>query len=197
MNQKTTVLILLLFIVLVFVVGKLVYDSIKDDYTPFYTQSDESRDTGSVSKSDENNKSEQENTAPDFSVLDYEGNIVSLSDFYGKPIIINFWASWCGPCRGEMPVFEELYKEFGEEVVFMMINLTDGKSETVSSVKEFITDEGYTFPVYFDTEDSASTAYSINPIPHTFVINKNGNVETHFIGALNENTLRAIIDLIR
>ncbi|MBP3544577.1 MAG: TlpA family protein disulfide reductase, partial [Lachnospiraceae bacterium] len=68
--------------------------------------------------------------APDFTVIDAEGNEVKLSDMRGKPVVVNFWASWCGPCKMEMPEFEEVYKELGDEVHFMMVNLTDGWQET-------------------------------------------------------------------
>ena len=86
--------------------------------------------------------------APDFTVYDREGNAVNFSDFAGKPVVINFWATWCGYCVKEMPSFEKAYQEFGDEVVFMMINVTDGFQETKEAAAEFIEEKGYTFPVY-------------------------------------------------
>ena len=105
--------------------------------------------------------------APDFIVLDREGAEVSLSDFIGKPVILNFWASWCGPCKSEMPEFEAAYQKYREEIQFMMVNLTDGSRETVETAAEYIAGEGYTFPVFFDTESDAAITYGATSIPVT------------------------------
>ena len=74
---------------------------------------------------------EEVNPAPDFTVYDRNGQPVRLSDMFGKPIVLKFWASWCGPCRSEMPDFDEVYRLLGDEVVFMLVNLTDGEVETM------------------------------------------------------------------
>ena len=70
--------------------------------------------------------------APDFTVYDGTGTEVRLSDYVGKPIVLNFWASWCGPCQSEMPEFDAAYEELGEDIHFLMVNMTDGSRETVS-----------------------------------------------------------------
>ncbi|MBQ4347432.1 MAG: TlpA family protein disulfide reductase, partial [Firmicutes bacterium] len=87
--------------------------------------------------------------APDFTVYDSEGNAVMLSDFIGKPIVLNFWASWCGPCKMEMPEFNEAYAELGEDIQFLMVNVTTGR-ETQESASAFIEENGYSFPVFYD-----------------------------------------------
>lgn len=135
--------------------------------------------------------------APDFTAQDKDGNSVSLSDFAGQPVVLNFWASWCSPCRGEMPDFDDVYGEAGEDVVFMMVNLTDGQRETVASASEFIAGEGFSFPVYFDTELSGATAYGVSGIPTTVFIDKGGYIVKMAQGAISAETLKAGIELIK
>ena len=99
--------------------------------------------------------SAEKNRAPDFVVTDTDGNDVTLSQFFGKPIVLNFWATWCMPCVYELPDFEEAFREYGDRVVFMMINQTNGYSDTFQGVKDYAEICGFTFPLYFDTESSA------------------------------------------
>ena len=81
-------------------------------------------------------------TAPDFTVYDLDGNPVSLSDYFGKPIVLNFWASWCGPCKMELPDFQETYDELGGDVQFLIVNLTDGSRETVETASAYLKEQG-------------------------------------------------------
>lgn len=149
----------------------------------------------------ENNPQEDEDTskkvvAPDFSVYNVEGEKVQLSDFIGKPIILNFWASWCGPCKGEMPAFQAKFEEYGDDVHFLMINLTDGEKETAEGAYTFILDQEYTFPVYFDTASEAVSGYGIRSIPTTFFIDAEGYAIAQATGAIDAETLQKGIDLI-
>lgn len=138
----------------------------------------------------------KKNTAPDFTVLDKDGNTVRLSDKFGKPIVINFWATWCPPCKQELPDFDKLCKEYGDRVVFMMVNLTDGYRDTVDGTKRFVSGKGYTFPVYFDTKDNAASAYNVSSIPQTTFIDAKGNIYTTRIGAMNEAMLRIYLNAL-
>lgn len=137
------------------------------------------------------------NTAPDFPVLDADGNTVRLSDMFGKPVVINFWATWCPPCRSELPAFDKLYRQYGNEVSFMMIDLTDGYRETVEGVKRFISENGYTFPVYYDTEGSAAEAYNVSSIPFTVAVGRNGNIVGTHLGAMSEAVLEKLIKTVK
>ncbi len=129
------------------------------------------------------------NYAPDFEVMDKDGNTVKLSDFRGKPVVLNFWATWCPPCKAELPDFDEAATAYGEEVTFLMVNLTDGSRDTVSLVKEFVSDNGYTFPVYFDTQYSAANAYRVSSIPTTYLINAEGEIIGSKVGMMTASEL--------
>lgn len=132
--------------------------------------------------------------APDFTVFDGEGNPVSFSDFSGKPVVINFWATWCGYCVKEMPSFENAFEEFGDEVVFMMINVTDGYQETKEDAAKFVDEKGYTFPVYYDTELSAAGVYGASSLPATAFINADGELVHGQLGMLSEENLFGFIE---
>lgn len=139
---------------------------------------------------------EKLNPAPDVTLEDLEGNKVKISDFQGKPVVLNFWASWCPPCKSEMPGFENLFKEYGNDVQFIMVNLTDGGRETKDSAMKYVNDMGYTFPVYFDTDMSAALAYNAVSIPITYLIDTNGNIVAYASGAVEEEALREGIGMI-
>ena len=134
--------------------------------------------------------------APDFTMVDGEGNEVKLSDFFGKPIVLNFWASWCGPCKSEMPDFDEAYLELGGEVQFLMVNMTDGAQETLETAKAFIAASGYSFPVYYDVNSDAAITYGVSSIPTTYFIDADGNLITYGRGALSAATLQKGIGMI-
>ncbi|MBQ1195502.1 MAG: redoxin domain-containing protein [Clostridia bacterium] len=139
---------------------------------------------------------EEVNPAPDFTVYDRNGQPVRLSDMLGKPIVLNFWASWCGPCRSEMPDFDEVYRLLGDEVVFMLVNLTDGEVETMQSASAFIDSMGYSFPIYFDLTSEAAYTYGIRSIPTTYFISARGNLVAYAEGALDYETLLYAISMI-
>lgn len=119
-------------------------------------------------------------SAPDFTVIDMDGNEVLLSSFAGKPIVINFWATWCGYCKQEMPDFQALSEKY-PNVQFVMVNTND----SVSSGKAYIDQNGFTFPVFFDTDGSAAAAYNVSAYPYTFFINASGELVAYGRGMLN------------
>ena len=137
----------------------------------------------------------ENNPAPDFTVYDGNGNAVKLSDYFGKPIVLNFWASWCGPCKSEMPDFQKVFEEMGDEVQFLMVNSTGGR-ETLDSAKAFIADSGYTFPVFYDTDLDASTIYGVYSLPSTYFIDGEGNAIAKATGAITESLLLKGIGMI-
>lgn len=134
--------------------------------------------------------------AIDFSVYDAEGNTVKLSDFFGKPIIINFWTTWCTYCVEEMPMFEEAWKQYGDQVQFLMIDCVDGQRETQEKGERFIQEKGFSFPVYYDTDGLASYIYSVYSLPTTVFINTDGKVIVYYPSMLTSELLQKGIELI-
>ena len=136
---------------------------------------------------------ESSDKLPDFKVYDMDGNAVTLYESFGKPLVVNFWATWCPPCKAEMPYFDELYKEYGDRVDFMMVNITDGQRDTAASVKAFIGSNKYSFPVYCDSEMSAAMAYGVNSIPMTLFIDSEGELINYKVGAISESALESML----
>ena len=137
-----------------------------------------------------------DNQAPDFHLPDLDGKIVSLSSFRGKPVMLNFWASWCPPCREETPYIQQVYEEWsGKGVVVLGINV----GENISKAKEFAQGYGLSFPILLDTEGEAAQKYEPQGlIPRTFFIDEKGVIRARVIGAFPskeaiENKLREII----
>ena len=139
---------------------------------------------------------EQPSLAPDFTVYDLEGNAHKLSDFQGKPVLLNFWASWCGPCQMEMPDFQDYYEKFGEQVHFVIVNLTDGQQETVESASAFIAEKGYTFPVYYDTDIDAAMKYGVSAVPVSYFIDADGRFVAWAQGAMDADMLQQGMDMV-
>lgn len=132
--------------------------------------------------------------APDFTVYDAEGAGVHLSDFAGRPVVLNFWATRCGPCRAELPAFDEAYRTYGDRIAFMMINLTDGVQETQEGVRDFLAENGFAFPVYYDLDSAAAMTYGVYSIPVTAFVDAEGMFLGGYIGTLSEETLNAALE---
>ena len=134
--------------------------------------------------------------APDFTVYDAQGNAYKLSDFRGKPVILNFWASWCGPCKSEMPDIEAAYQTYGEQIHFLIVDLVDGYQETVESGSAYIAEQGYTFPVYYDTDMEGAMNYGVTGIPVTYFIDAEGNFVAYYQSAMSAEILQQGIDML-
>lgn len=123
--------------------------------------------------------------APDFTGELIDGTSITLSELQGKPVIINFWATWCGPCVKEMPAFERLKDDFGDKIGIIAVNCGDD----AGTVKDFVEENGYTFPVVLDEEYSISMLYPTNSIPYTVVVDAEGRVTHISTGALDADTM--------
>lgn len=135
-------------------------------------------------------------TAPGFTVYDADGNEVTLESLRGKPVILNFWATWCGYCVMEMPDFQTMYETYGDQIHFMMVNVTDGYQETQEAASAFIVEKGFTFPVYYDLELSAASAYGVNAMPVTYFVDENGQLVAYGQGAMDAATLLQGVDML-
>lgn len=197
MKSKKTVMIILLVFVLILGGASVLYNRLGRDMAPEQLAEQAQVSKSASDDSDSPEESEPEKVlAPDFTVYDLERNEVHLSDFIGKLVILNFWASWCGPCKMEMPDFHEKYLELGNEIHFLMINTTDGSRETVESASKFIADQEYTFPVFYDTESDAAATYGVYSLPTTFFIDAEGYAIAQATGAINMDTLEKGITMI-
>lgn len=121
--------------------------------------------------------------APNFEVVDLNGNPFKLSDLKGKPVLLNFWATWCPPCKSELPEFERFFEEYGKQVHIVAINLTLSE-ESKDAVKEFVKKQGLTFPIYLDVEGSVVETYLVRYIPTSYFLDKNLVVKDIHIGPL-------------
>ena len=195
MKNKKTLLILVLIFVLLLGGASMLYTWLGRQIAPDQLAVQETQEQ--ITEDETNDAGQQKTLAPDFIVFDAEGKEVKLSDYIGKPIVLNFWASWCGPCQMEMPDFHEKYLDIGGDIHFLMINMTDGSRETVESASGFVAEKGYTFPVLYDTESNAAVTYGAYSLPTTYFIDGDGYIMARAVGAIGADTLQQGIDMIR
>lgn len=166
-------------------------DAVQETEVDATADADVSDDTG-----DGNGANAATTPAPDFTMTDADGATLTLADFKGKPVLLNFWASWCGPCASEMPDIQSAWEEHGNDVEFVIVNMTDMNGETEQSAKAFLAENNYTFPCYFDANNSAATAFGVSSIPQTYLINAEGNIIGAYMGAMDASVIAQGIDML-
>ena len=198
MNKKIKLIAVILALVLLIAGASVLYKNLGETYAPeqLAVAETEPAAEAATEPAEESSTERPRIAAPDFIVYDEEGNEVMLSDFFGKPIVLNFWASWCGPCKMEMPDFNAKSQELEGKVQFLMINVTDGARETVETASAYIEKQGYTFPVFYDTAYMAVYTYGVYSYPTTYFIDQDGYVVTMANGAISAELLQTGIDMI-
>jgi peroxiredoxin len=138
-----------------------------------------------------------DNAAPAFTLQNLAGRDISLKNYRGKIVLLNFWATWCPPCRSEMPSMEKLYRELeGSAFEMLAVDL----QESPEQVRRFVESNGYSFPVLLDTTGRTGAAYQVSGIPTTYIIDKDGNVLASTVGARewhSEEIIALFNDLVK
>ncbi|GAA0498272.1 redoxin domain-containing protein [Salinibacillus aidingensis] len=124
--------------------------------------------------------------APDFELTTLTGKTEKLSDYRGEPVMVNFWASWCGPCRSEMPAMQNMYEK--NDVNILAVNLTTQETKR-QDIPDFVDEFQLTFPVLLDVEGETGSAYQIGSIPTSFFIDSEGIISYKHTGPLNEEQI--------
>ena len=160
--------------------------------TPNQSESVTPSPEASESPAPEPSASQQPQTvaAPDFTLTDQYGNTHTLSEYKGKTVFLNFWATWCGPCKSEMP---DVQAENAGDLVVLGVANPGVQDVSQDEVEQFLTDHGYTFPVLMDTTGQVFAYYGISAFPTTFMIDANGNVYGYVPGAMSASIMESVV----
>jgi thiol-disulfide isomerase/thioredoxin len=131
-------------------------------------------------------------SVPDFKLSSLDGMATSLIDFRGRPLILNFWASWCGPCREEMPLLQQVYEGLGDRIFVVGINYAEPSSHVLS----FTHTIGVTFPILLDSKGEVAKRYQIAGFPTTFFLNSEGKLVAYHVGALTPDMLSTYLRVL-
>jgi peroxiredoxin len=134
------------------------------------------------------------NAAPDFTLQTVDGKNFKLSDLHGKKVLLNFFATWCPPCKGEMPDLESFYKEhMNDGITVLAVNLTTGETDPNTNIPKFISNFGLTFPVLLDKQGNIGDLYQAFDIPTSYFIDSKGVIRQKMVGAMNKDTMEKLI----
>ncbi len=178
-------------------------NAIASEDTSVETKENDASEDTSVETKENNEETEKDLLpAPEFTLVDQYGETHSLSDYRGKIVFLNFWATWCPPCRAEMPYIQELYEEYSQDensdVVILAVAFPNlGKETDIEGIREFLEENGYTYPVLMDEGATLQLPYYITAYPTTFLINTDGNVLGYIPGAMTKEIMEDVIEQAR
>ena len=196
MNKRNLILI----VIAVLIIGTVAYFG----FNMNNEDTSEKDNISNIDENKENNDNEQDEIpqhiidigeeAPGFTLEDLEGNKVSLEDYRGKIVLLNFWATWCPPCREEMPDLDKIYKEQKDnDFVVLAVNGGEAKED----VKKFIDDNGYSFPVLLDTDINVNFTYNVAFIPTSYMLDKEGKIRAIKSGAMSYAEISQMLENVK
>ena len=129
--------------------------------------------------SDENNTalSLRGQQLPEFKMTTQDGNLIASSEFYDKPMLVVEWASWCPDCQKQLPIVQQMYEKYGEQIHFVLLNMSEPGRETKEKADQYIKNQGYTFPYYYDVDQSAADLLQVKTIPSMYLVTKQQQVK--------------------
>lgn len=150
----------------------------------YYTRPTKDGDIGSSSVS-QSTSSDKNNTAlslkgqqlPEFKMTSQDGKLIAISELYDKPMLVVEWASWCPHCQKQLPIVQQMYEKYGEQINFVLLNMNEPGKETKESADRYIKEKGYTFPYYYDEDQSAADLLQVQTIPSMYFVTKKQEVK--------------------
>jgi peroxiredoxin len=183
------------YLIAILVIGSMIVITVKSNMeknapTDQAVSGDESSGTVGLKEGD---------LPPDFDLTTMSGDQVNLADLKGKKVILNFWASWCGPCKAEMPHMEKYYERNKEaaNVEIIAVNMTNSERRGLKGVEEFIDEYGLTFPIPLDKDGKVERMYEIVSIPTTFMLGTNGEIVHKFVGPMDEKMMEELVNNLK
>ena len=150
----------------------------------YYTRPTKDGDIGSSSVS-QSTSSDKNNTAlslkgqqlPEFKMTSQDGKLIAISELYDKPILVVEWASWCPHCQKQLPIVQQMYEKYGDQIHFVLLNMNEPGKETKETADQYIKEKGYTFPYYYDEDQSAADLLQVQTIPSMYLVTKQQQVK--------------------
>ena len=171
----------------------------------YYTRPVKNGDVGESSvqqstSSDENNTalSLKGQQLPEFKMTTQDGNLIASSEFYDKPMLVVEWASWCPDCQKQLPIVQQMYEKYGEQIHFVLLNMSEPGRETKEKADQYIKEKGYTFPYYYDEDQGAADLLQVKTIPSMYLVTKQQQVKNvlvkHTVADDFARELQALLD---